>query len=86
MSFFLLVLKLLCADMRLFSSFSSAVPCRDKRRDCLSRYFDGQCGDNPKFMLINCPKSCKVCSGKCLFVIVRGALVNSQGIRCSVYG
>eukprot|EP00112_Aurelia_sp_Birch-Aquarium-sp1_P020525 Seg531.1 transcript_id=Seg531.1/GoldUCD/mRNA.D3Y31 product="Plasma kallikrein" protein_id=Seg531.1/GoldUCD/D3Y31 len=40
----------------------TAVPCRDKRQDCLERSFDGQCGDYPKFMLTNCPKSCEMCS------------------------
>ncbi|CAH3043203.1 unnamed protein product, partial [Pocillopora meandrina] len=35
--------------------------CEDKNEHCKSWAFNGECGKNPKYMLFNCPESCKVC-------------------------
>ena len=37
--------------------------CKDKNKHCKSWASTGECGKNPKYMLFNCSKSCRVCPG-----------------------
>ena len=37
--------------------------CKDKNKNCKSWALSGECKKNPKFMVINCPKSCTICPG-----------------------
>ena len=37
--------------------------CKDKDKRCKSWAWSGECKKNPKYMVINCPKSCTICPG-----------------------
>merc|ERR1719197_2345521 len=54
------------AAMALTVAAVSAGMCNDKRPDCSNWARDGECtGDNAKFMAVECPLSCGICTHLC---------------------
>ena len=55
--------------MTLSSEFMFSLPyffplaCKDKDKRCKLWALTGECKKDPKYMVINCPKSCKICPG-----------------------
>merc|ERR1712142_591385 len=47
------------------ASSAQQAQCRDDNNNCRSWSRNGECQKNPGYMLINCQKSCDVCSDVC---------------------
>lgn len=43
--------------------FGLSIDCVDKNESCNYWASNGECQNNPDYMLVNCKKSCKNCSG-----------------------